>query len=300
MWYILSMETKYTLRQFNQDFKTDADALDFIFKMRYPDGAICKCGKKDCFYQIKKRKCYCCSHCGYQLSPTAGTIFHKSETILKSWLFAMFLISNSKNGVSAMELMRQIGVTYKTAWRMNHQIRKLMKQPMDKLSGEVEADETYIGGKMRNMHKERRDKCGQGTGGVGKEIVMGLLERKGKIKVKHIGNVRRHAVQSEVRQHVEKGSNVFTDALKSYNGLNQDYIHEVIDHAKEYVRGNVHTNGLEGFWSQLKRSINGTFHHVSPQHLRAYVDEFCYRYNQRRSAQPIFRDLSGRVAEQHA
>jgi transposase-like protein len=166
------MKTRYTVKDFNRDFETDEACLDFIFKMRYPGGATCKCGANNKFYRIKKRKCYCCSDCGYQISPTAGTIFHKSETPLKSWLFAMFLISNSKNGVSAMELQRQLGVTYKTAWRMNHQIRKLMAGNKGKLMGIVEADETFIGGLSKNMHKSKRKSVIKGTGGANKTPII--------------------------------------------------------------------------------------------------------------------------------
>jgi len=152
---------------------------------------------------------------------------------------------------------------------------------MDKLSGEVEADETYIGGKARSMNSTQRSKRGRGTGGVGKEIVMGLLERGGKIKLKHVANARRGILQSEIRENVEVGSQVFTDALPSYNGLNKDYAHEAIDHAREYVRGNVHTNGLENFWSLLKRGIRGTYISVEPFHLFRYLDEQAFRFNER-------------------
>jgi len=152
---------------------------------------------------------------------------------------------------------------------------------MEKLSGEVEADETYIGGKFRSMNSTQRAKRGRGTGGVGKEIVMGLLERGGKIKVKHVANAKRNTVQGEVRENVEAGAQVYTDALRSYHGLNQDYVHQVIDHAKEYVRGNVHTNGLENFWSLLKRGIRGTYVSVEPFHLFRYLDEQAFRFNER-------------------
>jgi transposase len=288
------MKTKYTVKDFNADFQTEADCLAFVFKMRYPNGATCKCGKKGCFYPIKKRKCYCCSHCGYQISPTAGTIFHKSETPLRSWLFAMFLISNSKNGVSAMELQRQIGVTYKTAWRMAHQIRKLMQSGGGMLSGVVEADETYIGG-IRSGGK-------RGRGSENKTPIIGVLQRGGSVQAKVADNVKTQTVLPNILANVEKGATVCTDELWSYNPLTKaGYNHERIGHgAKEYVRGNVHTNSIEGFWSQLKRSINGTFHHVSPQHLQKYVNEFVYRYNLRESDAPIFSDLSERVSEQHA
>jgi transposase len=250
------MEMKYTVKDFNADFQTDADALEFVFKMRWPKGAKCKCGKKGArFYPIRGRKCYCCSKCGYQISPTAGTIFHKSETPLKSWLFAMFLISNSKNGVSAKELQRQLGVTYKTAWRMAHQIRKLMQGDGGILKGICEADETYIGGK----HKGKR-----GRGSENKVPVIGILQRGGNVAAKVAQNVQSKTLMPNIIENVQKGSTICTDELWSYNPISKSgFKHHRVSHGRrEYVRGNVHTNSIEGFWSQLKRSINGTFHHV--------------------------------------
>ncbi len=197
------------------------------------------------------------------------------------------MIVNAKNGISSCELGRALGVTQKTAWFMLHRIRLAMQNgSMEKLSGEVEADETYIGGKVRFMHADRKCKRGRGTGGVGKAIVMGILERNRKdkastVKLKHVQNARRNTVQGEIREHVEAGSQVFTDALPSYNGLNQNYVHQAIDHAKEYVRGNVHTQGMDNFWSLLKRGIRGTYVSVEPFHLFRYLDEQAFRFNER-------------------
>jgi len=294
--------TRYTVKDFNEQFQTSADCLQFVFDMRWPKGLKCKCGIKGAkFYPIRKRKCYCCSRCGNQVSPTAGTIFHKSETPLRSWLFAMFLISNSKNGVSAMELQRQIGVTYKTAWRMNHQIRKLMQGDNGILKGVVEADETFIGGLSKNMHKAKRKLAIKGTGFVGKTAVAGVLERGGNVRAKVAANVGCQTLLPNILENVQKGAMVCTDEHRAYNGLSRlGFKHSRISHgARQFVRGNVHTNSIEGFWSQLKRSINGTFHHVSKQHSQKYVDEFVYRYNLRGSGS-IFSELSRRVAEQHA
>ena len=199
---------------------------------------------------------------------------------LDKWLLAMWLIASAKNGISSYEIHRALGITQKeSAWFMGHRARlALQSGTIEKLSGEVEADETYIGGLARNMHVKRNKKRGRGTGGVGKAIVMGLLQRtsKGKtsqVKLKHVPNARRLTVQGEVRQNVAVGSQVFTDALQSYTGLNAEYVHQAIDHAKEYVRGNVHTNGLENFWCLLKRCIKGTHVSVEPFHLFRYLDE---------------------------
>ena len=214
-----------------------------------------------------------------------GTIIEDSALPLDKWLTAIWMIANDKNGVSSYEVHRAIGVTQKTAWFMLQRIRLAMQTgTFEKLAGEIEADETYIGGKVRNMHVDKQRKRGRGTGGIGKAIVMGLLERHSKnkasvVKVKHIPNARRDTVQQEVRANVEPGSKVYTDALPSYNGLNKDYIHEAINHAECYVRGNVHTNGLENYWSLLKRGIKGTYVSVEPFHLFRYLDEQAFRFN---------------------
>src|SRR5208282_4040822 len=176
------MKTKYTVKEFNAQFPDDAACLDFIFKARWPHGGKCKCGKTDCFYPVSGRRTYACAWCGTQISPTAGTIFHKSETSLKSWFFAMFLMASSKNGVAAKELERQLGVTYKTAHRMGHKIRQLMQSGGSMMTGVIEADETYIGGKASNMHKGKRKVSG--TGVVGKVPVVGVLERGGNVQAK--------------------------------------------------------------------------------------------------------------------
>ncbi len=267
----------------------DADrALQFMVSIRWPDGnATCPCCNSTKATFLATRKIWKCRDCGKQFSVKAGTIFEDSALGFDKWLPAFWMIVNAKNGISSCELARALGVTQKTAWFMLHRIRLAMQNGgIEKLSGEVEADETYIGGKVRSMNNQQKRKRGRGTGGSGKEIVMGLLERRSKgkvstVKMKHVENARRNTVQGEIRQHVEAGSQVFTDALRSYIGLNPDYVHQAIDHAREYVRGNVHTNGLENFWSLLKRGIRGTYISVEPFHLFRYLDEQAFRFNER-------------------
>jgi transposase-like protein len=281
---------KYTIKDFQAEFKTDVDCLNYIFKMRYPDGGTCKCGKVDCFYPVTGRRSYACSFCGHQISPTEGTIFHKSPTSLRSWFFAMFLMSASKNGVAAKELERQIGVTYKCAWRMAHQIRKLMDQGGNMLSGVVEADETYVGGVQKGM---------KGRRAIGnKAPVIGLMERGGAMKAKVVHNADSGTLTLNALENVKQGSTMCTDEWNGYNYLKKyGFTHCRVNHsADEWVNGIAHTNSIEGFWSQLKRSINGTFHHVSKKHLQKYVNEFVYRYNRRQSALPMFHHLQGAVA----
>jgi transposase-like protein len=280
----MNNEFPKTLVEAIRHFSDSEVAFDFMVNLRWPDGVRCpRCQSQD-VRPIATRKiweCKCCQE-KKQFSVRVGTIFEDSALPLDKWLAAIWMIVNDKNGVSSYEVHRAIGVTQKTAWFMLQRIRLAMQSgTVEKLKGEVEADETYIGGKARNMHVDRQRKRGRGTGGVGKAIVMGLLERHGKIKVKHVANARRQTVQSEIREHVEAGSQVFTDSLPSYNGLNQDYIHEAINHAECYVRGKVHTNGLENFWSLLKRGIRGTYVSIEPFHLFRYLDEQAFRFNER-------------------
>jgi transposase-like protein len=194
----------------------------------------------------------------------------------------MWQVVNCKNGISSYEVHRAIGITQKSAWFMDHRIRfALGMGPAEgKLSGHVEADETFVGGKARNMHAWKRAQKITGTGGKDKTMVMGILERGGKVRTKVVENRKKKALQAEVREHVEAGSALYTDALQSYNGLDE-FQHQVVDHAVEYVRGNVHTNGLENFWSLVKRGLNGTYISVEPYHLFRYLDEQMFRYNNR-------------------
>jgi len=292
---------RYTLNQFTREFPDDAACLDYIFDQRHPDGGFCAgCGRTDTFHRVETRRCYSCANCGHQIHPCEGTIFHKSSTKLRTWFFAMFLMTASKNGVSAKELERQLGVTYKTAWRMGHQIRKLMNQGGDLLSGVVEADETYVGGKRGNMHVHKRTSV-PAQGGHGKAIVMGVVERDGEVRAHVAPIVNRATATSHTVAMVEAGSLVCTDEHSAYDLLSaHGYKHERVAHGQdEFVRAEVHTNSIEGFWGQLKRSVNGTFHQVSPQHLQAYVDEFAFRYNRRSavSPSPIFPKLVERAGE---
>lgn len=270
---------RYTIKQFKIQFPTDEACLAHVFKQRFPDGCKCpKCGK-DAFHPVKNRRSYACS-CGYQVYPTEGTIFHKSSTSLVLWFYAIFLMAQSKNGVSAKELERHLGVTYKTAWRMAKQIRKLMSESDEPLDGEIEADETYIGGKRRGK---------RGRGAEGKTPVFGVIKRQGGVKTSKVENVRQVTLMPLIQKMVKTGSLIFTDESNSYNRVeSMGYGHEKVKHGKcEYVRGNTHTNTIEGFWSQFKRSVHGTFHCVSPKHLQAYLDEFSFRYNHRDASLPF-------------
>jgi transposase-like protein len=225
-----------------------------------------------------------CKGCKKQFTLKVGTIFEDSPLGLDKWMCAFWMICNCKNGVSSCEIARSLGVTQKSAWFMLHRIRKAMHDDFrDKLSGEVEADETFIGGKARNMHVSKRQRRITGTGGKDKTAVMGILERGGKVRTAIIPNRKKSALQAEVKKHVEAGSALYTDALLSYHGLAGEYAHQVVDHAVEYVNGRIHTNGLENFWSLLKRGISGTYVSVEPFHLFRYLDEQSFRFNTRKS-----------------
>jgi len=257
----------------------------FVEQMRSPDGVECPYCKSKNIGHIKARHAYQCRDCRMQFTAKVGTIFEDSPLPLSKWLVALWVEVNCRNGISSCEVARHIGVTQKTAWFMGHRIRAALQAPEGgKLSGEIEVDETFIGGKARNMHVGRRErKIRGGTGVAGKTVVMGLLERHAKVKTQVVRNVRRKNLDPLVREHVESGSTVYTDALPSYESLQNEFTHLAIDHAEAYVRGNVHTNGLENYWSLLKRTLKGTYVSVEPFHLFRYLDEQAFRFNSRKA-----------------
>jgi transposase-like protein len=265
-------------------YYSDLDVATKDFSMlRWPDGVICPyCQSKENFY-APSRRIWKCKSCRKQFSPKVGTVCEDSAIGLDKWLTAMWMICSDKNGISSMELHRNLGVTQKSAWFMLQRIRLAMQTgTFEKASGRVEVDESFIGGKARNMHKHIRTRRITGTGGKDKTAVIGVLQRGGKVILSVIDSRKRKPLHKHVRDHVEPGAEVFTDALKSYEGLSPQYAHQVVDHAVEYVKGHVHTNGLENFWSLLKRTLSGTYVSVRPYHLFRYLDEQAFRYNERK------------------
>ncbi len=263
--------------------------LDTMVQLRWPNGVCCPtCGRADVRF-IKTRRIWECkeSHPKRQFSAKVGTIFEDSALGLDKWFVAIWMVANCKNGVSSYEMARDLGVTQKTAWFMDHRIRLAMKTgTFLKMGGEVEADETFIGGLAKNMHKHVRERKIKGTGGSGKAAVLGIVERTNdeapsRIKASHIQNVRRAALHTAIHETVEPGATFYTDALKSYLGLGAAYDHQTIDHAIAFVDGNIHTNSVENFWSLLKRTLKGTYVSVDPVHLDAYLDEQAFRFNER-------------------
>lgn len=265
---------------------SDPDTCNtFMAQLRWPDGVTCPhCQSKAVSYLSTRRKWKCMNkECHKQFSAKVGTIMEDSPIGLDKWLAAIWMIANCKNGVSSYEIHRALGITQKSAWFLLHRIRLAMQTgTFQKLCGEVECDETFIGGRARYMHKDKREKKFQGRGSVGKVAVMGLLERHGEVRTRVISNTTSETLHQAVRNYVEPGTALFTDAFRSYQGLNAEYVHQVIDHAEKYVNGNIHTNSIENFWSLLKRSLKGTYVSVEPFHLFRYLDEQSFRFNTRK------------------
>ena len=276
-----------TVQQFFKQFHDDNACLDFLMRKHYGETLDCpKCHKHGKFHRIKRHPAYKCAWCGYEIYPMIGTIFAGSHTPLQKWFYAIYLFTTTRHGVPALELQRQLGVSYPTALRMAHKIREHMadtdgENPLD---GEVEADETYVGGKRPGT---------RGRGADGKTIVFGMLERNGEVMTKVVPNVKKHTLLQHVYENVEQGSTVHTDELRSYNGLNRiGYRHETVNHGiGQYVDKGSHVNGIEGFWARLKLSIRGTHIHVSGKHLNKYLKEFEFRYNYRKTPKLMFPTL---------
>src|ERR1051326_8035494 len=291
-----------TLQQAIVYFSNPDTALGCMVAIRWPDGVITcpRCDSTEHSF-VKTRRIWICKGCKKHFSVKLGTIMEDSPIGLDKWLAAIWLIANAKNGISSYEIHRSLGVTQKTAWFLLHRIRLAMQTgTFGKLSGHVEVDETFIGGKARNMHKTVLAKriaqfATPRTGRnqtTGKVAVMGLLERHGEVRTMVVAGTKRQHLHSRVTEHVEAGSHVYTDALRSYSNLGEQYVHNVINHAEKYVDGNVHTNGLENFWSCLKRTIVGTYISVEPFHLFRYLDEQSFRFNNRKTTDAYRFDLA--------
>jgi transposase-like protein len=278
------MAKTFTVQDFNERFPDDDACLDHLFRVRFANDATCPKCSKGKVYRLAKEPAYSCSHCGHHVHPMVGTPFEKSHTSLHKWFYAMYLFAMSRHGVPAKELQRQLGVTYKTAWRMGHEIRKYMAKVDgdDPLSGHVEIDETWIGGKRKGKHGKSAMKY--------KTVVLGMLRRGGDLITRVVPNDHKVTLIPHVWQHVTTGATVSTDEHPSYNRLFKlGYQHGRVNHARDqWVSGIHHTNSLENFWSQLKRSIRGTHVHVSRKHMAKYLGEFEFRYNMRKKQEFIF------------
>ncbi len=301
--------SQYSLMEFVRDFPDDAACLDIIWRERYaPDRhtAECsKCGRERRFHRVKARPCYACDSCGHAIYPLAGTIFHRSSTSLQLWFYAIYLMTSTRCGVSAKHLERELGVTYKTAWRMFNLIRnKLMTDDDEPLSGEVEIDETSVDGKPRKFQGLPRGSASKNISAAGKlreqrrATVYAAVERGGRVKATVLPSRRGPRLREQAIEWVDSESIVYTDEWPYYSKLHEHFAeHNRISHgAREYVRGDTHTNTIEGFFGNLKTGIRGNYKLVSHRWLQGYLNEFCWRYNHRHDTRAMFHTLIERAA----
>jgi transposase-like protein len=293
----IKKELRYSMRDFNNEFPNDSACLDYIAAQRLPEGIgmcpACKVERKH--HRVGNRTAYACDHCGHHFYPLTGTIFEKSSTPLKTWFYAMYLMGSTRCGISAKQVQRETGVTYKTAWRMFNQIRTLLSDGDLQLEGStVEVDETYMGGRRKGNRGRPM------TGDKKKVPVVGIVQRNGRVIAKHVKNVTAKTLVGLIRKHVVPGSVVYTDEYNAYNTVakGKRYIHKRIKHSSGiYVRGDIHTNTVEGLWSLIKRGIGGVYHSVSPDNLQSYLDEYCFRYNRRHEGNLQFKAILERAAK---
>jgi transposase len=299
----IAKELRYTMRDFNNEFPDDSACLAYVMEQRHPGGmAPCaKCSKETKHHRVGNRTAYACQSCGNHIYPLAGTIFEKSTTSLKTWFYAMYLMGSTRWGISAKQIQRETGVTYKTAWRMFRQIRTLLSEELQLEGSTVEVDETYYGGvrKYGTGRPMRGDKK--------KTPIVALVERNGRVVAKAAPDVKGSTLLGYVHEYVMPSTTIYTDELHGYDGIKTmrgkdgkpaGYVHHRIKHsARVYVIGKVHTNTVEGFWSLIKRGIGGVYHSVSQKYLQTYLDEYSFRYNRRHGGNLIFKSILGEVSK---
>jgi transposase-like protein len=294
-------ELRYTIMDFNRQFPDDAACLEHLKEQRFPGGIVfCeKCQQERKHYRIQGRPVYSCDHCGTQISPMAGTIFEHSSTSLRLWYYAMYLMASTRCGISAKQIQRETGVTYKTAWRMFRQIRSLLSESDMQLEGSaVEIDETYVGGKRKNRHGSRGMR---GRDNDEKTPVFGMVERGGRVIACVTPDVKAATLFPIIEEKILPNTTVYSDEYSTYDQLHKlanCYNHRRIQHAQKiYVMGDVHTQTIEGFWSLVKRGIGGVYHSVSRKYLQTYLNEYTFRYNRRDQGNLIFTSILKRVSE---
>lgn len=291
---------KYTITEFRKDYPDNDACLHKLFTLRYTNLMCPKCEMDKPFTKVKNRRSYQCPNCGFQLYPTQGTVFEKTTTPLTHWFYAIYLQTTTRNGVAAKELERQLNVCYKTALRMAHQIKILMMNNNEQLSGVVEIDDTGVGGSMENKHNKVRaafKAMAVRDNMINKGIVMAAIQRNGGIIAEVIERSTRDEMEPIILKHIDYDTEVITDTARVFENLSEIFLaHHMVDHSKkEYVRGNIYTNTVEGFFSQLKRTIRGTHIHVSRKHLQKYVDEVAFRYMHKHRQDTMFEDVLQRI-----
>lgn len=288
------MDKKFSIKQFHERFPDNDACMEEIKQLRFGYELACpKCKKYNKFYRVSGRSAYACAYCGFHIYPLKGSVFDHSSTELKFWFYTIYLMAQTRAGISAKQLERELGVTYKTAWRMFHQIRKLMASDTNLLTGEVEVDETYLQPRP-HMKKKLNPTHRLGSNYAdNSQIIFGMVERGGKAKVKHVISNGARILQPEIEKNVEKDTMIYSDEWSSYNKLKQmGYGHKTINHRRqEFAIGNVHTQNVENLWSNMKRGIKGVYRHVGAQYLQAYIDEYAFRYSHRKIAPKYMFDL---------
>ncbi|MEO7307113.1 MAG: IS1595 family transposase [Ferruginibacter sp.] len=293
------MKRRFTVTEFREAYPNDDACLDKLFQLRYNNLVCPKCESDKAFNKVKDRRSYQCPGCGFQIYPTQGTIFQKTTTPLTYWFLAIYMQTTTRNGVAAKELERTLNVCYKTALRMNHQIKLLMANTVkEPFTGVIQADESFFGGLNKNRHADKKIPESQGRSCKDKTPVFGMVDLKGNISAHVVSDTTGASLKGVIDKHVKKGkeSIIVTDEWMGYSRIKEEYQHIVINHLSgEYVRGGFHNNTIEGFWSQLKRTIKGTHIHVSRRHLQKYVDEVAFRYEQKDKQDTMFDTILSHV-----